>query len=181
MNLLDESGRQKLVDLLANDLALLLIEAAQALLHWLGTGSNLQGVLGDLPRYARHVRRTPCKHVGVCTEKVDEHGFLFGVEVGAVRQHLVVRVVGVERNFLRALCWLETARMVLRLWSLSGKGLEPRGELSGALDSFPVLDALDVRFVCVLVGGADGDDPLMPGHLQLHVSVVGDHHELGIS
>ena len=55
MNLLDESGRQKLVDLLANDLALLLVESAQPLLHWLGTGSNLQGVLGDFPRYARHV------------------------------------------------------------------------------------------------------------------------------
>jgi len=55
VNLLDESDRQKLLDLLANDLALLLVEAAQPLLHWLGTGSNLQGVLGDFPRYARHV------------------------------------------------------------------------------------------------------------------------------
>jgi len=52
MNLLDESGRQKLVDLLANDLALLLVQSAQSLLHWLGTGSNFQGVLGDFPRYA---------------------------------------------------------------------------------------------------------------------------------
>ena len=90
VNLLDESGRQKLVDLLANDLALLLVEATQPLLHWLGTGSNLQGVLGDFPRYAWHVRGTPCEHVGVRTEKVDEHGFLFGVEVGADRQHLIV-------------------------------------------------------------------------------------------
>jgi hypothetical protein len=49
MNLLDESGRQKLVDLLANDPAFLLIEATQSLLHWLGAGSNLQGVLGDFP------------------------------------------------------------------------------------------------------------------------------------
>ena len=55
MNLLDESSSQKLVELLANDLALLLVEAAQALLHWLGTGSNLQGVLGDIPRKTRYV------------------------------------------------------------------------------------------------------------------------------
>ena len=102
MNLFDESSHQKLVDLLANDLVLLLIEATQTLLHWLETGSNLQRVLGDFPRYARHVRRNPCKHVGVCTEKVNQHGFLFGVEVGADRQCFVVGAVGVERDFLRA-------------------------------------------------------------------------------
>jgi len=55
VNLLDESSRQKLLNILANDLALLLVEAAQPLLHWLGTGSNFLRVLGDLPRYARHV------------------------------------------------------------------------------------------------------------------------------
>jgi hypothetical protein len=40
-------------------------------------------VLGDIPRYAGHVRRTPRKHLVVCAEKVDEHCFLFGVELGA--------------------------------------------------------------------------------------------------
>ena len=50
MNLLDESSCQKLVDLLANDLVLLLVEAAQALLHWSGISSDLQGVLGDFCR-----------------------------------------------------------------------------------------------------------------------------------
>jgi hypothetical protein len=33
----------------------------------------------------------------------------------------------------------------------------------------------------VLVGRADGDDPLGPGHLQLQVSVVGDCHEFSVS
>ena len=115
MNLLDESGRQKLVDLLTNDLEIFFFEAAQALLHWLGTGSNLQGVLDNFPRYARHVRGTPYKHVSICMEKVDKHGLLFGVEVGADRQHLVIRAVVVEWDLLRALCWLEAARMALRL------------------------------------------------------------------
>jgi hypothetical protein len=55
MNLLDESGLQQLVDLLADDLALFLVEAAQALLHWFGAGSDLQCMLGDFPRYARHI------------------------------------------------------------------------------------------------------------------------------
>jgi len=36
MNLLDESSHQKLVDLLANDLALLLVEATQTLLFIFG-------------------------------------------------------------------------------------------------------------------------------------------------
>ena len=55
MNLLDESSCQKLMDLLTNELALLLVEAAQSLLHSFGTGLDLQGVLGNFPRYARHI------------------------------------------------------------------------------------------------------------------------------
>jgi len=124
VKILDESGHQKLLDLLANDLALLLVESVQPLLHWLGTGSNFQGVLDDFPRYARHVRGTPCKHVSVCTEKVDEHSFLFGVEVGADRQRLTVGVVGVERDLLGSFCQLEAARMVFGLWGLCSQGLE---------------------------------------------------------
>jgi len=115
MNLLDESGRQKLVDFLANDLALLFVEATHALLYWLGTSSNLQGVFGDFPLYARHVRRTPCKHIGVCTEKVDEHSFLFGVEVGADCQRFIVGAVGVKRYFLHAFRRFEAARMTFGL------------------------------------------------------------------
>ena len=50
--LLDESGRQQLVDLLPDGPTLLLIESAQALLHGLRASSDVQGVLGDFPRYA---------------------------------------------------------------------------------------------------------------------------------
>jgi hypothetical protein len=82
MNLLDESSLQKFVDLLTNDLALLLVEAAQALLYQFGAGSDLQGVLGDFLRYAWHIRGTPHEYVSIRTEKVDEHCFLFGVECG---------------------------------------------------------------------------------------------------
>jgi hypothetical protein len=54
-DLLDESGRQKLVHLLPNGSAPFLVESAQALLHQFGDGSDVQGVLGDFPRNARHV------------------------------------------------------------------------------------------------------------------------------
>ena len=96
MYLLDESGLQKLVDLLPDDPALFLVEAAQALLHRSRPGLDIQGVLGDIPRNARHIRGTPRKHVGVRAEEVDEHCFLFGLEGGADRQYLAVRASGVE-------------------------------------------------------------------------------------
>ena len=58
----------------------------------------------------------------------------------------------------------------------------PQGRLPTSFRRhFSILDALDVALVCVLVGGANGDDSLGSGHLQLQVSVVGDSHELGVS
>jgi hypothetical protein len=47
--LLDESSHQKFVHLLPDGSALLLVESAQTLLHRFRDGSNVQGVLGDLP------------------------------------------------------------------------------------------------------------------------------------
>jgi len=114
-------------------------------------------------------------------EKVDEHGFLSGVEVGADRQHLAVGVVGVERDLLGSFRRLEAARVALGLWSLSGQSLELRDELDGTLDRLPILDAFDVALVRVLEGGADGDDTLGTGHLQLQVGVVRDSHEFGVT
>ena len=86
---LDESGHQKFLQLLTDGPALELVEASQALLHRLGVGSDIQGVLGEVPRYARHVRGAPRKDVCVGAEKVDEHHFLFAVEGGADLQCLV--------------------------------------------------------------------------------------------
>ena len=39
-------------------------------------------MLGDLPKYARHVRRLPCEDVMVVVQEVDEVAFLFGRELG---------------------------------------------------------------------------------------------------
>jgi hypothetical protein len=98
--LLDEPGLQQLVDLLPDCPTLLLVEAAQSLLHQFGVSPDLQGMLDDIPRDSRHVRGTPCKYVTVHAEKVDEHGFLFGVEGGADAHHHAIRAAGVERHLL---------------------------------------------------------------------------------
>ena len=81
--ILDESGRQKLVHLLADRPALELVEASQVLFHLLGVGLDVKGVLSDLPQYARHVQGAPREDVCVGAEEVDEHYFLFAVEGGA--------------------------------------------------------------------------------------------------
>src|SRR6185437_12524129 len=88
--LFDEFGRQKFLQLIADRPALELVEASQALLHKLGVGSDIKGVLSDLPRYARHIRGAPREDVSVGAEKIDEHHFLFAVEGGADLQRLVV-------------------------------------------------------------------------------------------
>jgi hypothetical protein len=101
--LFDEPCGHQLVDLLAYGPALLFVEAAQVLLHGSGSSSDIQRVLGDIPRYARHVRGTPRKNFGICAEKVDEHCFLFGVELGADPDLLVGVIAGVERDGLNRL------------------------------------------------------------------------------
>jgi hypothetical protein len=129
-------------------------------------------VLGDLPWYARHVRGTPRKDFGFCAEKVDEHRFLFGVELGADPDLLGGVVAGVERDGFDRLCWLEIAGMALHVWRLLGEALQVSNEGLG------VLHALHVAFVRVPVRGSDGDDPVGARHLELVVGVVGDGHEL---
>jgi hypothetical protein len=90
------------------------------LLHGSGSRSDIQRVLGDIPWYARHVRGTPRKNFGVCAEKVDEHCFLFGVELGADPDLLAGVVARVERDRLNRLSWFE----VLAWRFASGTSLE---------------------------------------------------------
>jgi hypothetical protein len=97
------------VDLLAYGSTLFFVESAQRLLHGSGSSSDIQRVLGDIPRYARHVRGS------IRAEKVDEHYFLFGVELGADPDLLGGVVVGVKRDGLNRLSWLEVAGVALRI------------------------------------------------------------------
>ena len=108
-HLLDESGHQKFLHLLADHPALELVEASQALLHRLGVRSDVKGVLGDLPRYARHVRGAPCEDVCIGAEEVNEHHFLFAVEGGADLQRLVVGVIQVEGHLFDTFGGFEAA------------------------------------------------------------------------
>jgi hypothetical protein len=113
--LFDEPCSHQLLDLLAYGPALFFIKTTQVLLHGSGTGSDVQRVLGDIPRYAGHVRGTPCKNFGVCAEKVDEHCFLFGVELGADPDLLAGVVAGVEGDGLDRLGRFEVAGAALRI------------------------------------------------------------------
>jgi hypothetical protein len=138
-------------------------------------------VLGDIPRYARHVRGTPRKNFSVRAEKVDEHCFLFGVELGADLYLLGGVVAGVERDGFDRISWLEVAGMALCIWRLLGEALQVGDEGLGFGEGLGILHALRVAFVCVSVRGADGDDPVGARHLELEVGVVGDGHELGVA
>src|SRR5688572_9904323 len=121
--LFDEPRNHQLVDLLAYGSTLFFVETAQMLLHGSGSSLDIQRVLGNIPRYARHVRGTPRKNLGVCTEKVDEHCFLFGVELGADPNLLAGIVAGVEGDGLNRLHWFEVAGVALRIWHLLGEAL----------------------------------------------------------
>jgi hypothetical protein len=68
-----------------------------------GSGPNTQRVLGDIPRYAGHVRGTPREDVGARTEEVDEHCFLFGIEPGVDPDLLGDVATGVEGDGLNRL------------------------------------------------------------------------------
>jgi hypothetical protein len=124
MNLLDESGLQKLVDLLTDDLALLFVEAGQALLHRFGAGLDLQGMLGNFLGYARHIRGTPHEYVDIHVEKVDEHCFLFRIKGGADFQRPSVRASGVEGYELDVFRRLKIAGMAFRVGDLLGQTVE---------------------------------------------------------
>jgi hypothetical protein len=138
-------------------------------------------VLGNIPRYVRHVRGTPRKNLGVRAEKVDEHHFLFGVELGADPDLLGGVVARVERDRLNRHCWLEVAGVALCIWRLLGEALQVGDEGLGFSEGLSVLHALHVAFIRVSVRGADGDDPVGAWHLELEVGVVGDDHELGVA
>jgi hypothetical protein len=121
--LFNEPCSHQLVDLLAYGSALFFVESAQRLLYGSGSSSDIQRVLGDIPQYARHVRGTPRENLGVRAEKVDEHCFLFGVELGADPDLLGGVVAGVERDRFNRLSWLEVAGVALRIWHLLGEVL----------------------------------------------------------
>ena len=61
---------------------------------------DFQGMLGDLPRNAWHIRGFPCKDVFVVVEKVNERAFLFGGERGTNVYVLPSELLGSMRTSL---------------------------------------------------------------------------------
>ena len=114
-------------------------------------------MLDDIPRYAGHVRGTPCKHLGVRTEKVDEHCFLFGVELGADPSFLTGVVAGIERDRLNRLGRFEVAGVALCIRRLLGEAIQVGDEGLGLDDGLSVLHAFHAALVSVVVCGSDGD------------------------
>jgi hypothetical protein len=121
------------------------------------------------------------KNFGVCMEKIDEHYFLFGVELGADLDLLVGVLARVESGGLNRLSWFKVAGMALRIQHLLGEALQVGDEGLRLGEGLNVLHALHVAFVRVSVRGSDGDDPVGAWHLELEVGVVGDGHELGVA
>jgi hypothetical protein len=110
-------------------------------------------VLGDIPRYAGHVRGTPREDVGVRAEKVDEHCFLFGLEPRTDPDLLGGVATGVEGDGLSRLHWLKVAGMTLHVWHLFGEALQVGDEGLGLGEGLGVLHALHVALERVFVRG----------------------------
>ena len=115
--LLDESSRQKFLQLLADRPALELVEAPQALLHRLGVGSDVKGVLGDLPRDDAACSSSQMVDAGGNTVT---HGFILVLAVGpyvqqrGVREHCTVLHWGAcSRGYKRGERGRETPRSLL--------------------------------------------------------------------
>jgi hypothetical protein len=165
--LFDEPCSHQLVDLLAYGPAVLFIKTTQVLLHGSGTGLDVQRVLGDNPRYAWHVRGTPRKNFGICAEKVDEHCFLFGVELGADPDVLAGVVAGVASDRFNRLSRFEVAGVALRVRRLLGEAIQVGDEGLGFGDGLSVLHAFHVALVSVRYMDPTVMIPLGPDILSL--------------
>jgi hypothetical protein len=100
-------------------------------------------------------------------EKVDEHCFLFWVELGADLDFLASVVAGVERDRLNCLDRFEVAGVALRISRILGEAIQVGDEGLGLDEGFSVLHAFHVTLVSVAICGSDGDGSLGPDILSL--------------
>ena len=163
----NESGHREFGYFFIDGPAFLLVEATHVLLHRPRAWMDLQGMLGDLPRNARHVRGFPRKDVFVAVEKVDERALLFEGKCGSNAHRFVLGGPRVYEDFLRAFRWLEGPGRPLSVEHFFGDLPLDGGELSESNDCCGMTAALDLRLIGTLEGGADGDDPIWSWHLHL--------------
>ena len=119
---------------------------------------DFQGMLGDLPQNARHIRGFPRKDVFVVMEEVNERAFLFGGKHGADAHHFALEATRVYEDLLGALHWLKRPSQPLGVECFFGDLLPDGRELFGGDDCRGMIATLDLALVGVLEGGADGDD-----------------------
>jgi hypothetical protein len=141
----DEPCTKELHDLLANRLALLVVEATKTLFHWFRSRLDVQLVLRNLSRDPLHVRGFPRKHIEVRFEEVDEHDFLFRIEHRPDMEHTTV--VGDDR-ILDVLGRLERAGHTLgRFGDILVLGMRLGVEPLGPDGCFSELKAFSIAFV----------------------------------
>ena len=143
----------------------LLVEAMQALLHWLRAWPNLQGMLDDSSRNAWHVRRFPHKNFSIGIEEVDERIFLFGGKRGANAHHFGLGAARVYEDLLGTLYRFKIPDRPLGVGCFFGDLHLDGRELFGGYNCHGVLVALDLALIGTLEGGVDGDDPAWTRHL----------------
>ena len=82
-------------------------------------------MLGDVPRYAWHVKWLPCKDITISAQEVDELAFLFGRELGPDPHHLGW-VGGVDPHHLSFLEWAEGSRggWLVAVWLTQATGAQ---------------------------------------------------------
>src|SRR3954467_955453 len=84
------------------------------MLDRLASGSDVKLVLGEFPRYSRHVLRGPCKDVPVLTEELDELAFLFAAQSGP-DDAAPARLGGGQNVFLAVLSGLKRGLILCSL------------------------------------------------------------------
>ena len=93
-------------------------------------------------------------------EEADERAFLFGGKHGANAHHFALGAAGVYEDLLGALFGLERPDRPLGVGCFFDDLLPDGRELFGGDNRHSVFATLDLGLVCVLEGGADGDDPM---------------------
>jgi hypothetical protein len=111
------------------------------------------------------------KNFGVCAEKVDEHCFLFGVELGADPDLLAGIVAGVEGDRLNRLSRLEVVGVALRIRHLLGEAL-PGDDLVKGRRTSPDRGQIDAQEPEGL--GVDDVEVVAPVHEDLGEPGVAD-------
>ena len=134
---------------------------------------DLQVILGDFPRNARHIQGFPRKDVFIVTEEVDERAFLFRGKRGTNAYRFTLRAAGIYADFFRALDRLERPGQFLGVGHFFGNLLPEGGEFLRGDDYGGMTAAFDFALISTLERGADGDDPMGARHFQLEVCIVG--------